>query len=102
MMFPKVLILTLFIFGTFAKGSIKHVEERFEIMEERFEKLERQLAIVTKAVETEDVETNRGWASTLTNLVSFTKYWYLIVYLGSLKMSIISCRKVLYQTLQVL
>ena len=55
MMFPKVFILTLLIVGTFAKGSIKNMEERieafennieeriFEKMEERIEAFERKL-----------------------------------------------------------
>ena len=49
MSFSKVLILTLFIFGTFA----------IENMEERFEVIERQLDALTKAFEIEDIETNR-------------------------------------------
>ena len=39
-MFPKVLILTLLIFGTFAKDSNENVEERIEA-------LERKLATLT-------------------------------------------------------
>ena len=50
MIFPKVLILTLFIFGTFAKDSNKNVEERIEA-------LERKLTALTKADEKEDIET---------------------------------------------
>ena len=52
-MFPKVLILTLLIFGTFAKDSNKNVEERIEA-------LERKLAALTMTDEMEDIETNRG------------------------------------------
>ena len=52
-MFPKVLILTILIFGTFAKDSI-------ERMEERIEALERKLAALTMTDEMEDIETNRG------------------------------------------
>ena len=59
-MFPKVLILTLFIFGTFAKESI-------ERMEERIETLERKLAALTMTDEMENVGTNRG---VLDNFVS--------------------------------
>ena len=64
MIFPKVLILTLFIFGTFAKGTIEDMEERFEV-------LERKLA----AYEKKDIETNRGWISDINSLVSFTAYF---------------------------
>ena len=42
MIFLKVLILTLFILGTFAECSIDNMEERFEVME-------RKLAALTKA-----------------------------------------------------
>ena len=48
MIFPKVLILTLFIFGTFAKDSNKNVEERIEA-------LERKVTALTNA----DDETNK-------------------------------------------
>ena len=73
MIFPKVLILTLFIFGTFAKGTIENMEERIEA-------LERKLAALTKACEmedidllnTEDIGTNRGWISDLKEIVSCT------------------------------
>ena len=97
MNFPKVLILTLFIFGTFAKGNIEHVEERFEVLEKKlaeyetkdietnkqFKVIERKLASLTKACEmedidllnTEDIGTNRGWISNLNSLVSFTAYF---------------------------
>ena len=76
MIFPKVLILTLFIFGTFAKGTIEYIEERFEVME-------RKLAALTKACAMEDIDllnteyigTNRGWISDLKSLVSFTAYF---------------------------
>ena len=72
MIFPKVLILTLFIFGTFAKGTIKNMEERFKAME-------RKLAALTKTCETEnidfldteDIGTDRGWISDLKDIVSF-------------------------------
>ena len=59
-MFPKVLILTLLIFGTFAKDSNENVEERIEA-------LERKLAVLTMTNEMEDIGTNRG---VLTNFVS--------------------------------
>ena len=60
-MFPKVLILTLFIFETFAKDSIENVEERIEA-------LERKLATLTMTDKIEDIETNRGGFD---NYVSF-------------------------------
>ena len=60
MMFPKVLILALLIFGTLAKGSN-------ESMEKRIEALERKLAALTMTDEMEDIETNRGVS---TNFVS--------------------------------
>ena len=59
-MFPKVLILTLLMFGTFAKDSNENVEERIEA-------LERKFAALTMADEMEDIGTNRG---VLTNFVS--------------------------------
>ena len=66
MIFPKVLILTLFIFGTFAKDSNKNVEERIEVME-------RKLGALTKAFEMEDIETNRlTGQQMLTSIVSYT------------------------------
>ena len=99
MMFPKVLILTLLILGTIAKGSIQNMEERmealenlegrikafenmekrieaFENMEERFEALERKLATCTMADQTEDIGTNRG-LSTMANFVSLN-YFFLL------------------------
>ena len=80
MIFPKVLILTLFIFGTFAKDSNKNVEERIEALERKvtaltkadekedkqFKVIERKLAALTKAIEMEDD------ASNLTSIVSCT------------------------------
>ena len=96
MIFTKVFILTLFIFGTFAKGTIEHVEERFEVLEKKlaeyetkdietnkqFKVIERKLASLTKACEMEDIDllnkedigTNRGWISNLNSLVSFTTH----------------------------
>ena len=59
-MFPKVLILTLLIFGTFAKDSNENVEERIEA-------LERKFAALTMTNEMDDIGTNRG---VLTNFVS--------------------------------
>ena len=75
MIFPKVLILTTFIFGTFAKGNIKNMEERFEIME-------RKLSALTKSVEKmednnmlnkEELENTRSITSSSwwTNFASF-------------------------------
>ena len=49
---PKVLILTLFIFGTFAKDTIENMEERMEA-------LEGKLAALTKEHEMDDIETNK-------------------------------------------
>ena len=60
MLFSRVLILTLLIFGTFAKDSIENVEERIEA-------LERKLAALTMTNEMDDIGTNRG---VLTNFVS--------------------------------
>ena len=93
MIFPKVLILTLFIFGTFAKGTIENMEERFKVLERKlaayekkdietnkqFKVMERKFAALTKASEMEDIDllnteniaTNRGWISDLNSLVSF-------------------------------
>lgn len=51
-MFPKVLILTLLIFGTFSKDSIENIEERIEA-------IERKLAACTMKDENEDIGTNR-------------------------------------------
>ena len=97
MIFPKVLILTLFIFGTFAKGTIENMEERFEVLERKlaayekkdietnkqFKVIERKFAALTKACEMEDIDllntgdiaTNRGLISDLKALVSFTAYF---------------------------
>ena len=84
MIFPKVLILTLFIFGTFAKDSNKNVEERIEALERKltalkkadekediktnikFKVIEKKLSALTKAIEMEDD------ASNLTSIVSCT------------------------------
>ena len=80
MIFPKVLILTLFIFGTFARGNIGNVEERFEVLERKlaayetkdietnkqFKVIEKKLAALTKAIEMEDDANN------LTSIVSCT------------------------------
>ena len=71
MMFPKVLILALLIFGTLAKGSNENMEERIEA-------LERKLAALTMADEMEDIGTNRGVLTStqqqMTNLVSLTNF----------------------------
>ena len=97
MIFPKVLILTVFIFGTFARGTTENVEERFEVLERKlaayetkdietnkqFKVIERKFAALTKAFEMEDIDllntevigTNRGWISNLNSLVSFTAYF---------------------------
>ena len=66
MLFSRVLILTLLIFGTFAKDSIENVEERIEA-------LERKLAALTMANEMADIGTNRG---ILTNFVSVTDLFF--------------------------
>ena len=65
MLFSRVLILTLLIFGTFAKDSIENVEVRIEA-------LERKLAALTMANEMVDIGTNRG---ILTNFVSVTYFF---------------------------
>ena len=70
MMFPKVLILALLIFGTFATlGSMENLEERFEA-------IERKLAACTMADEMGDIGTNRGLLTStqqqMINLVSLT------------------------------
>jgi len=92
MIFPKVLILTVFIFGTFARGTTENVEERFEVLERKlaayetkdietnkqFKVIERKFAALTKAFEMEDIDllntevigTNRGWISNLNSLKS--------------------------------
>ena len=93
MISPKFLILDVFIFGTFARGTTENVEERFEVLERKlaayetkdietnkqFKVIERKLASLTKACEMEDIDllntenvaTNRGWISNLNSLVSF-------------------------------
>ena len=61
MICPKVLILTLFIVGTFAKDTMEHMEERFKAIEkklERFEALEMTFGALTKADDKKDSETN--------------------------------------------
>ena len=71
MMFPKVLILTLLIFGTFAQDCMENMEKRIEALEnmgERFEALERKLAALTMEDEMEDIGTNRG-GLTIANFV---------------------------------
>ena len=78
MIFLKVLILTLFILGTFAKCSIDN-------MEERFEEMERKLTALTKAFEMEDndllnmedIETNRNL---LTSFVSGVADFFLFLF----------------------
>ena len=64
MIFPKVLILTLFIFGTFGKGSTESVEERIEA-------LERKVSALTKACEMEDIETDKQF-KVIKSIVSCT------------------------------
>ena len=97
MIFHQVFILTLFIFCTFAKGTIENMEERFEVLErelaahkkkdieinKQFKVMERKFAALTKAslmednnlLNTEDIATNRGLISDLKALVSFTAYF---------------------------
>ena len=97
MIFPQVFILTLFIFCTFAKGTIENMEERFKVLERKlaayekkdietnkqFKVIERKFAALTKACEmedndllnTKDIATNRGLISDLKALVSFTAYF---------------------------
>ena len=89
MIFPQVFILTLFIFCTFAKGTIENTEERFQVLERKlaaYEKkdietnkvIERKFAVLTKACEmegidllnTEDIATNRGLVSDLKSLAN--------------------------------
>ena len=52
MICPKVLILTTFIFGTFAKDSIGNMEERIESLERTVRDLVRTVESNTKDVET--------------------------------------------------
>ena len=63
---PKVLILTLFIFGTFAKDTIENMEERMEA-------LEGKLVALTKAHETDDIETNTQFEAIENKLDALTK-----------------------------
>ena len=67
MIFPQVFILTLFIFCTFAKGTIENMKERFEVLERKlaaYEKkdietnkvIERKFAALTKACEMKDID----------------------------------------------
>ena len=70
MICPKVLIWTLFIFGTFAKDTMENMEERIEALEKelaaakmetiesnkRFEEIKMKLAALTKVDEREDTE----------------------------------------------
>ena len=98
MICPKVLILTLFIFGTFAKDTMENMEERIEALEKklvedekeiiesnkRFEEIEKKLVVF----EENDIETNKRfkdvekrvrrtlstlkvWTNKLVNLDSF-------------------------------
>ena len=69
MMFPKVLILVLLIFGTFAKGSMENLEERFEA-------IERKLAACTMADEMGDIGTNRGLLTSTQQMVNFVSFTY--------------------------
>ena len=69
MMFPKVLILALLIFGTFAKGSMENLEERFEA-------IERKLAACTMADEMGDIGTNRGLLTSTQQMVNFVSFTY--------------------------
>ena len=71
MMFPKVLILALLIFGTWAKGSNENMEERIEA-------LERKLAALTMADEMADIGTNRGvLTSTQQQMITLVSLTYL-------------------------
>ena len=95
MICPKVLILTLFIVGTFAKDTMENMEERFKAMEKeliaskmetiesnkRIEEMEKKLVVF----EENDIETNKRfkdvekrvrrtlkvWTNKLVNLDSF-------------------------------
>ena len=72
MICPKVLILTLFIFGTFAKDTVENIEEQFIALKKelaaakmetilsnkRFEEIKMKLAALTKVDEREDTEVN--------------------------------------------
>ena len=89
MICPKVLILTLFIFGTFAKDTIESMEERIEALEKelaatkmehiesnnRFEEeMEKKLAALTKADEREeDIETNKQFRAIGKKFVALIK-----------------------------
>ena len=73
MICPKVLILTLFIVGTFAKDTIKDMEERIEELEKKLaadeekdietnkqlKAIEKKLASLAKAHVKDDIETNK-------------------------------------------
>ena len=88
MICPKVLIWTLFIVGTFAKGTMENMEERFKAMEKeliaskmeiiesnkRFEEIENKLAALTKADEREeDIETNKQFRAIGKKFVALIK-----------------------------
>ena len=114
MIFPQVFILTLFIFCTFAKGTIENMEERIEALERKLaadetkdietnKVIERKLAALTKACEMEDIDllntenigTNRGWISTLKEIVSFITYLGISKVFASKIIFLIYCRKVM-------
>ena len=73
MICPKVLILTLFIVGTFAKDSKENMEERIEALEKElaeakmetiesnkwFEEIKMKLAAMTRVDGREDTEVNQ-------------------------------------------
>ena len=62
MIFPQVFILTLFIFGTFAKGTIENMEDRVEVLERKlaaYEKKDIETNKLLAAYEKKDIETNK-------------------------------------------
>ena len=83
MIFPEVLILTLFIFCTFAKGSNENMEERIEALERKLAAYEtkdietnKQSKVIERklaAYETKDIETNKQFKVIERKLASLTK-----------------------------
>ena len=76
MIFPQVFILTLFIFCTFAKGTIENMEERFEVLERKlaaYEKKDIETNNQLAAYEKKDIETNKQFKVIERKFAALTK-----------------------------
>ena len=71
-----MLILTLFIIGTFAKGTIKNLEEQFKVLERKLAAYEKKDIETNKqlaAYEKKDIETNKHFKVMERKFAALTK-----------------------------